>query len=396
MELLDKIKPTKNEQVLLDKKVRKFLDRLNKNLINAKAIAGGSYAKNSWLKGDYDIDIFVKYKYSSRKQDISKLLEKSLRKTFGRVVKVYGSRDYFHIKSGKYLFEIVPVLDINKAEQALNVTDVSPLHVEYVRRNANDKLQDEIRILKQFCRANSLYGAESYIKGFSGYVTELLIIYYKSFDNLIKNAAKWKEKQVIDPSNYYKNKEEIFRELNASKRYSPLILIDPVQKDRNAAAALSKERFDLFISLAKKYLKNPSETFFIEKEVAIKKLKGYTIIKVKPMRGKKDIIGAKLLKDFELIKKKLNEFEIVDAGWKWNKFAYFYFKTKRKKLLKYVKHFGPSKKHKEHLDNFKRKWRGYRLYYKKGRIYVKLKREANNIKGILKEIKTNNKILSIK
>ena len=288
MDILDKIKPTEKEQITLDRRVNNFLGRLNTSLNNAKAMAGGSYAKNTWLRGNYDIDIFVKYKYRLRKQDISKLLEKTLRKAFSKVTRIHGSRDYFHVKSGKYLFEVVPVLDIKRTERALNVTDVSPLHVEYVKKNANEKLKNEVRILKQFCKANSLYGAESYIKGFSGYVTELLIIYYKSFDNLIKNATKWKEKQVIDPLKYYKNKEEILRELNASKKYSPLILIDPVQKDRNAAAALSKEKFDLFITLAKEYLKNPSEIFFIEKEVAVNELRGYTIIKVRPIRGKKD------------------------------------------------------------------------------------------------------------
>ena len=396
MDILDKIKPTEKEQITLDRRVNNFLGRLNTSLNNAKAMAGGSYAKNTWLRGNYDIDIFVKYRYSLRKQDISKLLEKTLRKAFSKVTRIHGSRDYFHVKSGKYLFEVVPVLDIKRTERALNVTDVSPLHVEYVKKNANEKLKNEVRILKQFCKANSLYGAESYIKGFSGYVTELLIIYYKSFDNLIKNATKWKEKQVIDPLKYYKNKEEILRELNASKKYSPLILIDPVQKDRNAAAALSKEKFDLFITLAKEYLKNPSEIFFIEKEVAVNELRGYTIIKVRPIRGKKDIIGAKLLKDFELIKNKLDEFEVIDAGWKWNNVAYFYFKTRKKKLSKYKRHFGPSRKHKEHLENFKRKWGKYRFNYERGRIYINLKRKIIDIKGILKDVKTNNNILSIK
>ena len=134
MKVLEKIKPTNKERILLDRKVKKFLEKLNKNLKNAKAAAGGSYAKNTWLEGNYDIDVFVKFNYELRKGDISKILEKVLKKSFKRVVKIHGSRDYFHIKIGKHLFEIVPVLDIKKAGQALNVTDVSPLHIDYVKK----------------------------------------------------------------------------------------------------------------------------------------------------------------------------------------------------------------------------------------------------------------------
>ncbi len=395
MKILKKIKLSKQEKQLLDKKVSSFLEKLNKDLKDAKAIAGGSYAKNTILKDNYDIDIFVKFNYKLRKQDISKLLEKSLKKKF-RYTKVHGSRDYFHVKLGKHLFEVVPVLNIKKAEQALNVTDVSPLHVNYIKKKGKG-LEDDIRLVKQFCKANNLYGAESYIKGFSGYVLEVLTIYYGSFNKLIKNAAKWRPVKIIDPERYYKNKEEIIKSLNKSKR-SSLILIDPVQKDRNAAAALSKEKFELFNELIKQYLKNPSEIFFVKKEVALKELKDYLIIKVKPVRGKKDIVGAKLVKDLEFIKKKLEDFEVLDYGWKWNRFAYFYFKVKKKKLNKYRKNYGPSKKHKEHLENFKKKWKGKRFNYDKGKIYVNVLRENRDVKKAIKSLNKNikNKIISIK
>ncbi len=396
MEVLRKIKPTKNEENKLGRIVTSFLNRLNKNLKNAEAVAGGSYGKDTWLKGNYDIDIFVKFRYELRKQDISKLLEDILKKKFDRVTKVHGSRDYFHVNFKDYLFEVIPVLDIKKANEALNVTDVSPLHTEYVKRNTNRRMRDEIRMLKQFCKASSLYGAESYIKGFSGYVLEILTIYYKSFNRLIKNVAKWKAKQVIDPSKHYKSRDEAIKNLNTSKKYSPLILIDPVQKDRNAAAALSQEKFDSFISLAKQYLKNPSELFFIKKEVNIRELQSYIIIKIKPIKGKKDVVGSKLLKDFELIKKRLDEFEVIDAGWKWNKVAYFYFRTKKKKLSKNKKHYGPLKKHKEHLEIFKRKWKKYKFYYEKNRIYVNIPRKIIDRKRLLRTIKIKNKIVLIK
>ncbi len=224
------------------------LDSINseikKKKIKAMAVLGGSIAKGTFLKDDYDCDIFVKFNLSYKKKDISNLLEKIL-KTFPRVNRIHGSRDYFNFKSNGINFEIVPVLNIKKAEQEINITDCSPLHVKWVKDNLdkNPKLSDEIRLTKAFCKACNVYGAESYLRGFSGHVLDILTIYYNGFIPLLENAVKWKEKEVIDFNNYHKG--SALERLNKSK-LSSLIVIDPIQPERNAAAVLSKENFLLF------------------------------------------------------------------------------------------------------------------------------------------------------
>ena len=60
--VLDSIKPSKEEEKQVKKVVGAFLDKLNKNLKDAKAVLGGSGAKNTWLKGSHDIDVFVQFK----------------------------------------------------------------------------------------------------------------------------------------------------------------------------------------------------------------------------------------------------------------------------------------------------------------------------------------------
>ena len=297
---------------------------------------------------------------------------------------MHGSRDYFHIKGKSTTIEVVPVLDIKKPQQAINVTDVSPLHTNYIKKHTNKKLQNEIRIFKKFCKANKLYGAESYIKGFSGYVLEILITHYKSFDKLIKDVRKWEDKTVLDPGNFYKSKNKILNELNPSKKESPLILIDPVQPDRNAAAALGKKVFNKLISLAKLY--DGSEIFFKELEVNLKDLKNYIILKATPLTGKKDIVGSKLIKTLEKIKKQLelNDFEVSDYGWKWEKNAYFWFKID--KLSKTKKHLGPSLTQKQHLRPFKNRWKDYKIKQEDGRLVVTIKREFTEPIGFIKHI----------
>ena len=58
------------------------------------------------------------------------------------------------------------------------------------------------------------------------------------------------EKTVMDIKKFYKNKNILF-EINKSKLTSPLVIIDPVQKERNAAAALDHEKFEIIKHRAK-------------------------------------------------------------------------------------------------------------------------------------------------
>lgn len=386
MDVLSKIKPGRKEEDFVRNEAKKFISRMNKRLKNARAVIGGSFEKNTWLSGNYDIDIFVKFDYKKyREKDISKELEHAL-KDFKKT-KIHGSRDYFQIKHEKLNLEIVPVLDVKNYRQALNVTDVSPLHSKFVRQNSNRKIQDEIRIAKQFLKANNLYGAESYIRGFSGYLVELLLIHYKSFNNLIKNAAKWPDSLVIDIKKYYKNKEYATRNINWAKR-GPLIMIDPVQKNRNVAAALSKEKYENLKQIAKEYLENPSEQFFFEKKFDLNALNGYIILRTIPKPGKKDIVGARLLKLLEQIKNNIEEegFNIIDYGWHFDKISYFWFKAEKEDIDLVRKHYGPFADDSKNLKNFKEKWKDYKIYNEKNKTYILVERKFPKIKEFLKNL----------
>src|SRR3989344_6031349 len=219
--LLKSIKPSKFEEFRSDSKVNSFLKRLNKNLKDAAAILGGSVAKNTWLKRNHDVDIFVLFNNDANASD---RLENALEKSFKDIERIHGSRDYFQLRYKSLNFEIVPVLKIEKIKDAKNITDISPLHVQWVNSQKNEKISDEIRLSKAFAQAQGVYGAETYIKGFSGYVLEILTIYYKSFEKLVRAASGWQMHQMIDISRHYEgiNKEKI----------SPLIVIDPIDKAR--------------------------------------------------------------------------------------------------------------------------------------------------------------------
>ena len=390
-EVLEQIQPDKNYESRVFEKLGSIISKINKNNTKICAILGGSGAKKTHLKA-FDADIFVLFdykRYSSKSDKISDILEAILKKKFKKVSRLHGSRDYFQIKQAGMTFEIVPILKIKKAQDAKNITDVSPLHSRWVLRHK--KLVNDIRLAKQFAHAQGVYGAESYIKGFSGYVCEIMAIYYGSFLNLLKRAAKWKIGTVIDAKKYYEGKD-VFAIMNLSKLSSPLIIIDPVQKERNAAAALGIEKFTKFKRAAALFLKNPSGKFFEKENFAgifeMQKKGGMKLVKllVQPLEGKTDIVGAKMLKIFGFLNSKIknNGFKVLRSDWEWDKKnnAVFYLLFDKKPLPKMVEIEGPPVCIENHAENFKKKHR--KTFVRGGKIFAKETRKFTQPENFLR------------
>ena len=389
-DVLKEIQPDKDYEKGIFARISTIIKKINTCRI-AKAVLGGSGAKGTWLKA-FDADIFVMFdykKYKDKSDKLSDLLEVILKKRFKNVVRLHGSRDYFQIKEEYFTFEVVPILKIKKAEQSKNITDVSPLHASWVRRYKN--LREGMRLTKHFCKSVNAYGAESYIRGFSGYVCEILTIYYGSFLNLIKYASKWDDKVVIDPAKYYKNKD-VFKLVNTSKLNSPLIVIDPVQKDRNAAAALCYEKFEAFKKAAKGFLRNPSKKFFEEKNIFSEMKNNQDknslfVVQLKPLDGKIDVVGSKLLKIYETLIEEIkkNDFKLVKSDWEWNKGggAYFYFLFDKSKISKFKMIRGPPLALKEHVARFKQIHK--KTFTKSGHVFSKDKRKYYSPKDLFEK-----------
>ena len=392
MKILEEIKPAEDEKKRVNQIIQSVLNRIK--IDDLKFELGGSYAKDTFLKGSHDIDIFVKFPCEKYKdKNLSEVLDEKLRL---KHKKVHGSRDYFQLEKKGYTFEFIPVLDIKDSSKAKNITDVSPLHTHWVKNHLRNP--DEVRLIKKFCRAQEVYGAESYIKGFSGYVLEILTVYYHNFYNLMKNVSKWKLPVCIDVEKHYRSKEEAFKMINKSKRENELLIIDPVQKDRNAAAAISKEKINILINACKEYLHNPSDDFFAEKKININDLitesgnDNLLLCKIKTLKGKKDVIGNKVLRVYDYLSRRLGEydFNIIKSGWYFNKDSLLYYIVKDENLSENVMHYGPPLNHKAHVEEFKKKYFNYKI--KQGKTYVELDREIKNLKDFIKKFKRDNYI----
>ncbi|MBI4454041.1 CCA tRNA nucleotidyltransferase [Candidatus Woesearchaeota archaeon] len=393
--------PTPEEENKIKLKIDEFITILNnsakKSNFKIEITLGGSAAKGTFLKKDFDVDVFVRFDYGYKDKDLSEMLETILKTAIIpkntsslKITRLHGSRDYFQVKHKGIYYEIIPVLYVTEPKKAMNVTDMSPLHVAWLKThlNENKKIRQEILLTKLFCKAQGCYGAESYIQGFSGHVLDILIVNYRSFLNLLNASQKWKQFDVIDVE-----KHGTSNRLNHSK-ISPLILIDPLQPDRNAAAALSAEKFELFKQKAKDFLANPSHGFFVKKDYSLgdlKKLKTklassrLIFLTVKALEGKEDIVGAKLLKSYTYILKslQLNEFRVTTSGWKWDKAkkAEFWFVVKEYQLSDTTLRMGPPVKETRSVEAFKAKHPD--AFVKDNRLYANVKRQFRTSEDLI-------------
>jgi len=398
-EQLVRIKPSVDERIKLEKRTKDLCDKISKEIkrkkIKADIFVGGSLAKQTIIKKkQYDIDIFVRFdkKY---KGEISEILGKVLGKLKAR--KIHGSRDYYQIKSGELIFEVVPVIKISSPKEMRNVTDLSYFHVSYTKGQIRKKkkLADEIMTAKSFCHAHNFYGAESYIRGFSGYALELLVIYYGGFVNFLKKIIQEKIPIVLDPAKFYKNKQDVMLNLNEAKLSSPIVFVDPTFKERNALAALSPETFDRFVNVSKKFLRNPNRKYFEKQKVDIdvlkkdakKKKAEFLQIKANTSKQAGDIAGSKLLKFFRFFTRELGKnFQILrkDFVYEERKSADLYFTLKKRKeiILK-----GPPINAVENVSKFKKR---HRKVFIRGGI-VCAKEKVKSFKEFLSDFKKKNK-----
>ena len=387
-EVLTEIKPSEKEMKGMENSTLALLKKIKGNMqgkkINADIFVGGSAAKATMIKKDpYDIDIFIRFDKKYKNEILSDLTEKILR-GIGRNVRIHGSRDYFKIKfREKVFFEIVPVKRIQNPREAENVTDLSYSHVNYIKKKIkSEKLLDEIRLAKAFCYANNAYGAESYVRGFSGYGLELLVYHYGSFLKFVREIAKIKEKTVIDIEKHHKNKDRILMDLNEAKLQSPIILVDPTYKQRNVLAALSAETLENFQKACRLFLQNPKISFFKQRPINTEKLradsknKGYDFIVLKITTNKQegDVAGSKLLKFYRHIREELEKFyDIKENGFEYKngKSAQGFFAVKRKPLILVI---GPMVNDIKNTNRFKSAHKS--VFIKNNRLYSK---KANSL-----------------
>jgi len=220
----------------------------------------GSAAKGTWIRSRPEVDVFVHFSPGVGRE----LLEKMVVERGSRALEDIGASWRLRYADHPYVEGFLGDVTVNvvgcyatEPGKWLSPVDRTPYHTRYVLSRLDDRLRTEIRLAKAFMRGIGVYGAELRISGFSGYLTELLVLRFNGFLELLRDGSGWRPGKAIDMTGTFTEEE-----LRALFPNSPLIVTDPVDRNRNVASAVSLTRFSEFVLASRLFLSSPSLSFF--------------------------------------------------------------------------------------------------------------------------------------
>jgi tRNA nucleotidyltransferase (CCA-adding enzyme) len=210
----------------------------------------GSVAKHTYV-GRPDIDLFILFDVStprSRMNEIGLGVGKTILPVHEER---YAEHPYVHGRFEGFEVDIVPCYGVDDPSNLQSAVDRTPFHTRFIMERMTPVMRDQVRLLKQFMKGIGIYGAEAKVQGFSGYLVELMVIKYGSFHECLEASSRWKFGTKVSLNGNITDKFQ-----------APLVFIDPVDKSRNVASALSLDQFSKFVFASQEFLDNPDEKFF--------------------------------------------------------------------------------------------------------------------------------------
>ena len=267
--VLKDVKPSQSEIDGVTRIANQIMGRLKESAPrDVEILLAGSTARGTQISGNSDIDIFLLFPKSARKEELE---TKGLRIARGIINRKKNERCEIKYAEHPYakLFledvgitvDVVPAYKISSADERATAVDRTQLHNEFVNSNLTQRQRDCVRLLKAFFDAHGVYGAEAMTEGFSGYLCELLIYHYGSFLQAVTAFANIKMPMVIEA----RKRSELSgapADALVKKFKSAFIVIDPTDSNRNVAANVSMESLARSALASRALLKNPSKGTF--------------------------------------------------------------------------------------------------------------------------------------
>lgn len=248
--MLERVRPTADDRARMKEISNSILERIDlmarSRGLDIKAILVGSAARDTWLAGDHDLDIFLGMPESS---DLGVALQLA-REVAPVHEEKYAEHAYVHAFVDGFEVDLVPCYRVTDASMLKSAVDRTPFHTKYIAVRIAG-LEDDVLLLKQFMKGIGVYGSELKVGGFSGYLTELLVLRYGSFSEVLKAASSWRPGEVVDLEGHARG-----------EHHEPLVVVDPVDPSRNVAAALTMDRMFQFVAASRCFLLHPDMEFF--------------------------------------------------------------------------------------------------------------------------------------
>jgi len=215
----------------------------------------GSTARGTWLSGDRDIDLFVCFPTSLSNEELE-----SYGLEVGNAVlpdgrEEYAEHPYVTGEEDGFDVDLVPCFDVDSATAIRSSVDRTPFHNTYLRERLDEELAGEVRAFKAFLKGIGAYGSNLRTRGFSGYLSELLVVEHGGFAPLVEAAADWRPPVEYDSEGHA-----------AASFDDPLIVVDPTDPKRNVAAVCAAENVARLQHYARELLADPRVELFERRE----------------------------------------------------------------------------------------------------------------------------------
>ena len=251
----ERVDPTPEERRALAATAGRLADRARAAIadldVDADVVQVGSTARGTWVAGDRDIDLFVRFPADLPREDLE-----AHGLDVGKAVLPDGHEEYAEHPYVKGEFEgydvdLVPCYRLDDATDIQSAVDRTPFHNDYLLDRLDDDLAGDVRLFKQFLKGVGVYGSNLRTQGFSGYLAELLVVEYGGFRETLEAARDWHPKVVLDPEDH-----------QAEDFDDPLVVVDPTDPERNVAAVVSETNVAVLQHHAREFLDHPSEDPF--------------------------------------------------------------------------------------------------------------------------------------
>ena len=173
-------------------KVKNFIDRLKRKIARFYQEKGipvrvqdvGSTAKGTFVRGDFDVDIYVLTDQPEKAYELAKVL-------FPHGSRKYGELLIWHFVEDHFDVDLVFARPGHVKEDTLK-------HPEFFRKALTPEMKREVVKAKAFFKTKGLYGAE--IGGITGVALEELIRRFGTFERACKYLAECRGKPFLqDP-----------------------------------------------------------------------------------------------------------------------------------------------------------------------------------------------------
>ena len=257
----ESVTPGDEERERLQRAARTVMARAREAVadlsVETEVLQVGSTARGTWTAGDRDVDVFVAFPPDLDREQLEGYGLEVGHAVLPEGHEEYAEHPYVAGEVDGYEVDLVPCYAVESATDIQSAVDRTPFHTQYLDARLDEGVTGDVRVTKQFLKGIGVYGSDLRTRGFSGYLTELLVLEYGDFRAFVEAAADWHPPVRFDP------------EAHGTVEFDdPLVVVDPTDPGRNVAAVCDAESVARLQHYARELLADPRESLFAASEPA--------------------------------------------------------------------------------------------------------------------------------